>query len=215
MSIRSIAEMIRIGLVRAAVPVDEDGSALFSEDNPGYIADEVMRATIPTINEILEEVVEIEEHFHNDELWWGATAAPDQDHAIDENVNRPFVLVSGNNTWGAAVSIIGRLDNPVKLWQTRYDLHRLIVVAVGNATLWRVRFLYGNESLEEAAQAARWTEVPFIATGIGNNLSGAPVDVRQRPIPVGWKMWAQAWNATTDDTISIQVGAHGYPVRSL
>lgn len=212
---RSITELIANMLDRAAIPVDEEGEQLFSEINPGYIADEVMRATIPTLDETLEEVTEIDDHIHNDELWWGATAAPNQDNAIDANVNRPYVLVSGNNAWGAAVSIVGRLDNPVKPWQTSYDLHRIIVADVDNATMWRIRFLYGNESFLEALNAERWTETMYIATGVGVNRVASPADLRMRPIPVGWKVWAQCWNATDIAEIDIFVGAHGYPVRSM
>lgn len=212
---RSIAELIANMLDRAAIPVDEEGEQLFSEINPGYIADEVMRATVPTLDETLEEVTEIEQHFHNDELWWGATAAPNQDNAIDANVNRPFQVISGNNTWGAAVPVVGRLDNPVKPWQTSFDMHRIAVAAVSNATAWRIRFLYSDQSLEEAAQALRYTMTMNIATGIGANVDGRPADLRMRPIPVGWIVWAQGWNATGLATLDFFHGAHGYPVRSL
>lgn len=214
-SIRSIAEMIANHLDRVAIPVDEEGEQLFSEDNPGYIADEVMRATIPTIDEILEEVTEIEEHIHNDERWWGTLEVANQDNAIEWNVNRPYTLVSGNFTWGAVIPIIGRFDNPVLPWQTTFDLHRFMVAGVENAFAWRIRFLYGDQSFLEALNAERWSEVMFIATGVGANLIGFPVDVRMRPIPVGWNVWAQCANPTNADEISIFVGAHGYPVRSM
>ena len=212
---RTLAQLFRANLDRAVIPVDEDGDALFSADNPGYINDEVMRATIPTIDEILEEVEEIDDHVHNDELWWGSVAVPTQDTACESNVDRPFTLASGNDTWGVAVPIIGRLDNPVKSWQTKFDLHRVAISEVDNATPWKIRFLYGNQSLEEAAQAQRWTETMSIASGIGSNIGAGPSDMRMPILPVGWIVWAQCWNATLNDTISFFVGAHGYPVRSL
>jgi len=213
---RSIAQLIADKLDRVAVPVDELGDQLFTEDNPGYISDEATQEAIAdvaaTSATILLEVVEIDQHFHNDENWWGAVAAPTESLTIDLNVNRPFVALSGNNAWGAGIPIIGSRDNPVKPWQTKFDLHRVIITEPTNATAWRLRFLYGDQSLEEAAQARRYTEIMFIAVGVGSNVGGPPLDVRFPPIPVGWRVWAQAWNATDEAQLDFFVGVHGYPV---
>lgn len=219
MSPRSLEELLQAHLDRAVIPIDEDGAQLFSEFNPGYISDETTQAALaelsPIIRETLEEIIKHDTHFHNDELWWGAVAVPTQDHAIDENVNRPYTLVSGNNEWGPAVPIIGHLDNPVKPWQDEFDLHRIAISAVGNALPWKIRFLYGNQSFLEARNALRYTETMSIATGIGNNIGAGPSDLRIPILPVGWIVWAQCWNATNLDTISFFIGVHGYPVRSL
>ena len=182
---------------------------MFSEKNPGYMLDTIVRAVVA---EILEEVTDIEEHVHNNELWWGAADAPNESNAIESNVDQPFVATSGNNTWGVAIPIIGSNDVPVKFWQTRYDLHRVAISAVDNGTPWKLRFLYGGQSLEEAAQARRWTETMSIATGIGSNIGAEPSELRFPIIRVGWRVWAQVWNQTNLDTISFFVGVHGYPV---
>ena len=226
MPIRSIAELIRLHLDRVAVPTDESGNQLFSEINPGHISDETTRLTLAEVqtalsalttisNEILEEAIEIEQHIHNDELWCGAVAVPDENNACESNVSRPYVAVSGNDVWGVAIPVIGRLDNPVKPWQTRFDLHRIAIAAVDNATPWKIRFLYGNGTVAQAITAEYWSETMSIATGIGSNIGAGPSDVRFRRLPVGWNVWAQAWNATNLDTISFFAGVHGYPVRSL
>jgi len=211
--------MIRHRLDRVAVPVDEDGQQLFSEFNPGYIVDLVTQASLavlsPIVDEILEEVTEIEEHFHNDELWWGRVAGPTQDHAIDDNTNRPYTLTSGNNDWGVAVPIIGRLDNPVKPWQIEFDMHRIAISAVDNVLPWKIRFLYGNQSFLEARNAYRWTQTMSIASGVGSNIGAGPSDIRMRVLPLGYIVWAQCRNVTLGDTISFFIGVHGYPVRDL
>ena len=215
---RTISQLLNLNLDRLAIPVDEDGDALFSEDNPGYMVDEVTQAALTAlasvVAEIAEEVEEIEEHVHNDELWWGAVAAPTESIACESNVNRPFTAASGNNTWGVAIPIVGSNDVPVKPWQTTYDLHRIAISGVDNATPWKLRFLYGDQSLEEAAQANRYTETMSIASGVGSNIGAGPSDIRFPRIPVGWRVWCQVWNATNLDTISFFAGAHGYPVLS-
>ena len=213
---RSISELIRLKLERVAIPSDEGGEQLFTELNPGYIADQATQAELDIISPIVAgtnvELHTLHEHFHNDESWWGALAAPNETNAIDMNVNRPFVAISGNNAWGAGISVIGSSDNPGKLWQTLFDMHRILVTDPGNATPWRLRFLYGDQSLEEAAQASRWTEVMFLATGVGANVDTGPIEVRMPLLPVGWRVWAQAWNATNLVEVDFFIGVHGYPV---
>ena len=215
---RTIAQLAAAFLDRLAIPVDEDGDALFTETNPGYMVDQVARAALTAlasvVAEIAEEVEEIEEHVHNDELWWGALAAPNETNACESNVDRPYTAASGNNTWGVAIPIFGSNDNPVKPWQTTYDSHRIAISGVDNATPWKLRYLYGNQSMEEAAQAQRYTETMSIASGIGNNIGAGPSDVRFPRIPVGWRVWCQVMNFTNLDTISFFVGVHGYPVLS-
>lgn len=207
---RTLAELFRYNLDRAVIPIDEEGGQIFSADNPGYISDETTQAALAAMAETLDE---IHDHNHTTELWWGALAAPTQDNAIEENVNRPFTLVSGNNTWGVAVPVVGRLDIPVHSWETNYAINRIVIAAVSNATPWRVRFLYGDQSFLEALNAERYTETMTVATGIGSNIDGSPADIRMCKLPVGWIIWAQAWNATTDATIEIFHGCHGYPPR--
>ena len=208
---RSIAQLLRLNLDRAAIPVDESGDALFTEDNPAYMVDQATQAALTAlaveIAEIQEGVVEIHQHFHNDELWWGAVAVPNETLAIDLNVNRPYAALSGNNTWGVGIPIIGSRDVPAKPWQTVYGLHRVVITEPTNATAWRLRFLYGDQSMEEAAQARRYTETMFI----GVVAWSPPIEIRIPVIPVGWRVWAQAWNATNLATLEFFIGVHGYP----
>jgi len=46
---RSIAQLLRLNLDRAAIPVDESGDALFSEDNPGYMVDQATQAALARV----------------------------------------------------------------------------------------------------------------------------------------------------------------------
>ena len=213
---RSITELLRNNLDRAAIPIDEGGSQLFSEDNPGYMLDEVTQAALAALATeaatILSDLIEHDDHFHNDELWWGVNDAPNETNAIESNVDQPFTAASGNNTWGVAIPVIGSKDNPAKIWQTRFDMHRIAISGVDNGTPWKLRFLYGDQSLEEAAQARRYTETVSIASGVGSNIGAGPSELRLPILPVGWRVWCQVWNQTNLDTISFFVGVHGYPV---
>ncbi len=213
---RTISELVRLKLDRAAIPIGEGGEQLFTELNPGYMLDEATQAALATlaiaVAEIRGEVEILGQHVHNDELWWGSVAAPNESNACESNVDRPFTAASGNNTWGVGIPVIGSNDRPVKPWQTEYDLHRIAISGVDNATPWKLRFLYGDQSLDEAAAANRYTETMSIASGVGNNIGAGPSELRFPRIPVGWRVWAQAWNFTNLDTISFFAAAHGYPV---
>jgi hypothetical protein len=159
---------------------------------------------------ILEEVEEVEGHFHNVNRAWGALGAPDETNAIEANVNRPFVAVSGNNTWGTAIPILGASDNPVLAAQTDFDPHEILVVDTDHTTPYRIRLIYGNGTSGAAITAGQWSEIMFIASG-GPFDAGVPAEIRMPVIPVGWKLWAQVWNATNLSEVDFFWEAHGYP----
>ncbi|MCJ7557507.1 MAG: hypothetical protein MUP90_11440, partial [Gammaproteobacteria bacterium] len=107
-----------------AVMSGNEGAALVHQSiAPGGIDGDI--ADIKAVTDLLpdagaltsiaqaDELEEFEQHFHNVSRAWGATAAPDETNAIEANVNRPFAAISGNNTWGAAIPILGTDDNPV------------------------------------------------------------------------------------------------------
>lgn len=155
------------------------------------------------------EVLEIEHHLHNKGYWWGSTGADTETNAIDANVNTPYVAVSGNNTWGTAIPVCGTSDNPVATGDTKFDPHLILVTDSEHSTPYRLRFIYGEGTSAAAISAAQMSEVMFI-TASGPFLSGGPVDFIMPRITVGWKMWAQVWNATNTSEVDFFWGAHGY-----
>ena len=161
-------------------------------------------------DDILHELGEIEHHLHNYERWWGATPAPNTANAILMGVDNPHVVISGNNTWGAAVPVVGRLDNPVRTIDNIFDIHRITIADPDNATMWLLRFLWGTESLEEAAQAQRWSAIEMIASGVGSNISTPGINMVTDRMPVGSTVWAQGWNVTNLAELSFFHGCHGY-----
>ena len=166
-----------------------------------------------TLEDVEEEVEEIDQHVHNVERWWGAVAVPDETNAIEANVSRPFAATSGNDTWGAAIPVLGTADNPVLVGMTRFDAHRVEIVSLDDDTSpWRLRLIWGTGTSADAIAAGQWSEMMVITNAVpGNRAGGNPVDVRMPPIPVGYKMWAQAWNDTNGEILSFFLGVHGYP----
>jgi len=165
---------------------------------------------------ILEEATEIDHHFHNLERWWGAVAVPDETNAIAATVTVDFAATSGDNTWGTAIPILGTADDPTPNSQSTFDAHRVLFTSLDDDTsLWRFRIIYGYGTSAAAITAGQWTEIPTITNAVpGNRAGGTSIDVKMIVLPVGIKLWAQAWNDTNGEVISFQWGAHGYPSPS-
>ena len=160
-------------------------------------------------NSLSYRTSEIEKHFHNRYRYWGAVAVPDEVNAIDANINRPFVAVSGANTWGVAIPILGTGDNPVLATDIKFDAHELFVVDTDHATAYRMRIIYGTGTSAAAIAAGQWSEVMFI-TATGPFSTGVPVEVGMPRVNVGLKLWVQIWNATNGSNVDFFWGAHGY-----
>jgi len=161
-------------------------------------------------NSLAYRVHEIEKHLHNRARRWGAAAAPDETNAIDANVNRPYVAVSGNNDWGAAIPIIGTADAPVPAPDNvKFDLHHIAITDVDDNTLYRLRIIYGDDTSAAAIAAGQWTEFMFIA-GTGPRSTPTAIEIMMPRVNVGWKCWAQVWNATNLSAVDFFIGCHGY-----
>ncbi len=160
-------------------------------------------------NSLAYRVHEIEKHHHSPGYWWGALAGPDETNAIEENVTRPFVAISGADTWGTAIPILGTSDNPVGAADVRYDAHLVLVVDTDHATTYRLRFIWGSGTSAEAIIALQCSPVMFI-TAAGPFISGTPVIMQMSRGTVGEKLWCQVWNATNLSEVDFFYGAHGY-----
>ena len=160
-------------------------------------------------NSLAYKVQEIEKHFHNRGRFWGATGAPDETNAIAATVTVPFVAVSGANTWGTAIPILGTADNPALATDAKFDAHLILVTDTDHATPYRLRIIYGTGTSADAITAGQWTEKMFI-TATGPFSSGVPVSVIMPRVDVGSKLWVQVWNNTNGSNVDFFWGAHGY-----
>jgi hypothetical protein len=175
----------------------------------GTVAD--IDAGVIAIEDVLEFV---DHHVHNAERWWGAVAAPDETNAIEANVTRPFAATSGNDTWGAAIPLVGVADNPgIAGLSTTYDPHEILVTDLDDDTTpWRIRLIYGTGTSANAITAGQWSE-RMIQSSVapGNRAGGTPFLFRIIVLDVGTKLWAQVWNDTNGEVLSFFLGVHGYP----
>lgn len=162
-----------------------------------------------TVNSLAYRVHEIEKHLHSREFWWGSDGSPDETTAIDANVDVPFVAISGNDTWGTAISIMGVDDIPANVGDVRFDARRVLVTDTEHATPYRMRFIWGSGTSANAISAGQWSEFMFI-TASGPFISGTPVEMQMPRATVGEKLWAQVWNATNLSEVDFFYGCHGY-----
>ena len=193
----ALSQELKEALARNIIKIDEsaaDGLGGAVEDSLAYLVEEIDR------------------HFHVRERWWGAVAAPDEDTTVVEvNVSRPFVAISGANTWGTAIPIMGADDDVGIDADPYFDPHRVLFVDFnGNATAWRVRFIWGTGTSADAITAGQWSEIIVINAAAGPFAVGVPSDMKHTRIPVGIKMWAQVWNATNAEELDFFYGTHSY-----
>ena len=158
-------------------------------------------------------VHEIEHHIHGKERWWGALAAPDETNAIEANVTRPYVVISGNDDWGVAIPVVGTDDMPAEPGDMYYDVHRLLISDLDDDTSpWRLRFIWGLGTSGDAITAGDWSEIMLQANAVpGNRAGGLPANKQMPRMNTGSKMWGQCWNDTLNEELSFFIGVHGYP----
>lgn len=164
-------------------------------------------------NSLAYRVHEIEKHFHSPERWFGISA--DQsgtDWALAATLN-PFVVTSGDDTWGGEAKLLGTSDTPAIGSNVRYDLHRFIVSTVSVDTIWKLQFIYGSSDAATALSAGDYTEI-YVGydSANPNTLPRQPWTIQMPRATCGTtKMWCRGWNATNLATISLYIGLHEYP----
>ncbi len=175
------------------------------------IDDLAVDGLVGTEDSLAYKVNAIQNHNHSRERWWGAVAVPDETNAIEANVTRPFAAISGNDTWGAAIPILGIADDPT-VGLAKFDLHRLLITDLDNETdAWRLRIIFGTGTSGDAITAGQWTEVMLQSNAVpGNRAGGTPIEIQTNRKDVGIKCWAQSWNDTTGEILSFFYGVHGY-----
>jgi hypothetical protein len=176
-------------------------------------SDGVAASLVALVRELLDALAKHDEHFHNVERWWGAVAGPNETNAIEANVDTPFAATSGNNTWGAAIPILGTADNPVLAGMLEFDCREILITDFDDDTsLWRLRIIWGDGTSADAIAAGQWTEEPVQTSAVpGNRAGGSSAEIRMPHLDIGTKLWAQVWNETNGEVLSFFWGAHGYP----
>lgn len=200
-----------VGQIKAVTDVLPDAGALTGiSDETDKIDNAAADGLAGTSGSVAYETGEVERHTHNRNRFWGAAGSPTETNAIDANVGRPFVAISGNDDWGTAIPICGTSDAPVPSPDNdQFDADELLVVDTDHVTPYRIRLIWGTGTSADAITAGQWSETMFMATA-GPFDTGVPVIIKMRRVDVGAKLWAQVWNATNLSEVDFYWGVHGY-----
>lgn len=156
-------------------------------------------AVIADIEYILEEVLEIDHHFHNTERV-----------ISNGGVNlTPFVATSGNNVYGAEVEILAAGATPIQAGKAYYDFNRIFIVSVDHTSTYRMQVAYGTGTFAAAMAAGQYTELIYETDNV-NQRSTVPYDFRFPHVPSGTKAWWRIWNATNGSQIDAFFVLHEY-----
>lgn len=162
------------------------------------------------ISAIKTEATFADDHNHNRSRVFGLRIPQTGTNWADPATLTPYVVTSGNNTWGASVQGLGTGDTPVFAGSVRFDHRRIVVTANSSNTVGRLRIIWGSPSQTDvqAIAAGQWSEEPYIRDS--GSVQRGDFEFRLLQIPVGWKVWYQYWNATNLATISFLAGIHEY-----
>lgn len=162
----------------------------------------------------LDEVIEIENHLHNYEKWFGLAGTPaGETHRADrmDGAIAPFQLAAGNNDFNATwLQVLGSSDTPVTSGKTKFDLHRMIVTDTNSTDPFIIQIVTG----ESAGIAAKLTaedfdEFPYVSA-TNNNDSGISEIIDKR-CDVGEKVWMRCANVGGNGSlIDLYIGIHEY-----
>lgn len=146
------------------------------------------------------------------QFWWGATGAPTETNAINDNVDTPCQLVSGNNAYGTPVPICGTADDPCPtLAQTSFNLDAVLPVTSTIVTAWKVRVSWGTGTCGAAVAAGQYSETMVFPNLVGGLPSGNLFPISTARIPSASKVWAEGWSATNLATMDFFWACHGHP----
>ena len=170
--------------------------------------------TLSLEQEIFDEIVEVEKHFHNREIWVGKLAVQTATEWADDTLS-PYQAISGNNDYGSDANdeaqVLGTADTPITAGKVKFDFARIEVISLSSDTPYKLRIAWGTGTLAEALAANQCSELIVQNVVAGSKSNGAPVDVKMPRLNCGSdKVWIQAWNATDNATADFLVGVHEY-----
>lgn len=220
-----LLEKIWLYLLRGRVPIPDnagnedisyylDKIATTLADYGGIIGaggSERLDALENTVNQILAEVVEIENHLHSDESWFETAATPSGQTNVADRVSvggGSFQIDAGNDDWGAWVQILGSADTPARTGMTLYDLHRLEISAAEQNEVYFVQIGFGASGAD-ALTNGDYTEAVFKPSS--NQIDSGPVVVQTERHAAGTLAWARCMcPGQNTATLNFFVGLHEY-----
>ena len=165
---------------------------------------------------IYNRLYEIERHFHNYERWFGKANTATATHFADRigktesgGAEAPFQINGANDDWGAWVQLFGEDDTPAVAGNTKWDIHRLMIVDVqrDNAT----HFIQIGYGASGAAALLANTYSEFVHRPQATNTEETPIDVMSRRQANDTLVWARVFVIGQNlGTVDFYVGLHEY-----
>jgi hypothetical protein len=163
-------------------------------------------------DEIFEEIEIVEEHIHGKEHWFGISADQSGDNWGGDTLF-PFACTSGNADYleGGKAKVLGEDDTPIGIGSTLFDLHRLLVTAVSEDTVYKIRIIWGTGTMVQAISNGEFTVVAVKFDALNPQQSaGIPFNIIMPRLVAGTKVWAEIKNITNLATLSFYIGLHEY-----
>lgn len=161
-------------------------------------------------------VEEIEHHLHSYESWMSAAASPSGEIHVADNITvtqASFQVDAGNDTWSTWLQILGSSDTPVQSaieTNTKFDLHRIAVVAVENANA--DHFVQLGCGASGAAALAAGTYTEFVFRPISVQADATIYEAQMRRQAATTKCWLRLLVDTKNtSTMDFYFGVHEYP----
>lgn len=156
-----------------------------------------------------------EKHAHNRELWFGISGDQSGNDWAADTLN-PFQAISGNGVYGIDLNdeakVLGTDDTPIITGQKRFDIKRILLEDTSVDTIWKLRIVYGSDTLANNISAGRFVEMMALFDSTNPQQSaGTPIEFILPKLNAGVdKVWIEGRNATDNATIDFFVGVHGY-----
>jgi len=163
-------------------------------------------------NSLSYRVGEIERHLHSNESWFGAATTPNAEiHTADRLASgtSAFVIDAGDEEWGAWVQLLGSSDTPARGTNTKFDLHRFLVVAAERTTArYFLQFAFGTSGAV-ALSDGTYTECAYYSPAAVSR--SAPTVIQSRRYNAGTKVWARCLCISQNTaTLTFFIGLHEY-----
>ncbi len=160
----------------------------------------------------LKEAREVDNHFHTKGRWFGRHALQTGNNWAKQDTLGVFVATSGDNTWGVdaadTVKVFGSSDTPTVAGYNYFDAHKLFVTTASQTSIYKIRFVWSTTNFADGLAAGQYSETVCIVASAASRIS--PIEIMMPRLVSGTKLWAQAWNAVDNATISFLVGIHEY-----
>jgi len=147
---------------------------------------------------------QINEDLHIIERGYGMASVPSSVNAIADSLN-PFVLTSGNNTWGTAIPVVGSADTPIMLGTRGYHPRGIQTIDFNKTTVYKIRYAWGASY---AAGVAAGNYIDFYKGAAALNQDFTETNINMPVLPSGTILWAACWNATNLATFSFMIRIH-------